>query len=100
MKTRKELVLGRLQRAVRECGGDPERAWVCARSLMHPTVGGNRWNARLHELIDDGVRVEKRTVCECGDCRYFRRKAEARGERPSHMTAWRLIDLADAERAA
>jgi hypothetical protein len=91
---RQRRVLNRLINAARECGGRPERAWVCARTLQHPGVGGNRWNARLHELRNEhGVGIEK-SVCPCDQCGYHVQQARRRGEQPPRMTSWRLCEWA------
>lgn len=91
MGRRQQRVLDRLTKALSAAEQGRGDGWVCARTLMHPEVGGNRWNARLHELIDAGVRVEKKAACDCGQCRHSARRARQRGEQPTRLTAWRLV---------
>lgn len=70
------------------------------RSLTHPTVGGNRAAARLHELREDGVELDRVFPCQCDQCTYFAAKAEARGDPPARLTAWRLSEPADDRQGA
>lgn len=93
MSTRRERVLKRLQKAQ---GG--AEGFVCMRSLTHPTVGGNRAGARLHELREAGVALERKFPCDCTDCRYFALQAERRGDPPSRLTAWRLASVTAEDR--
>lgn len=99
--TRRELVLRALQRAQASAEKGSGDGWVCGRSLMHPTVGGNRFGARLHELRERGHGIERK-VCRCTQCRHFNGKARERGEQPPNIHAWRLaiFDRSDLRRTA
>lgn len=92
MTTRKDRVHKRLQRAQANAEG-----WCCMRSLTHPTVGGNRAAARLHELREAGVALERKFPCDCEQCTYFAAQAERRGDPPARLTAWRLSEPARQE---
>ncbi len=84
MSPRRTRVLHALQRATEQGDG-----WVCARSLMHPQLGVNRFGARLHELRRDGVVLERR-VCACEQCRWQADQARRRGGAPTCLHAWRI----------
>lgn len=90
MKPRTRQVLAALQRAADANGtGD---GWVCARQLAHPKVGGWRYSARLHEIREAGIDLERRVCRHCERCRYARAQARERGETPPRYYAFRLAD--------
>ena len=109
MIARRDRVLATLRQA-RADGIDG--GWVCARVLQHWDCGGNRWNARLHELKDHGyaingvcvhttdggcrecIPIEKKQ-CDCARCTAVADRQLANDEPPTRMTAWRLGDAAE-----
>lgn len=80
-RTKTEKVRDRLE--------DADGGWVCIRTLWHPQVGGNRAGARVHELREAGVVVERRS-CECHQCRYHRENAKRRNEPAVYVSAYRI----------
>lgn len=69
-RTRKEKVLNKLMEHAHT------GRWTCGRTLQHPTCGGRRYDARLHDLRQDGWPIERQR-CDCERCRYYKTRLYA-----------------------
>lgn len=89
MSPRQRRILNRLTRD----RVSAEDGYTCGRTLQHPSLGGQRYAARVHELRQSGVALERRYPCRCGTCEYHIRQAQGRGEQPPYYAAWRLAEV-------
>lgn len=85
MKPQTARVLQRLEKALKYGDG-----WVCARDLLQPDIGGNRWGARIWELIHEHGYQLQRRWCDCLRCRRAMANARRDGRQPPRLSQWRL----------